>query len=145
MGLSFGNVDVNLPLTFNPSTTTHHLSGVKKESYMSRNQILANVEHQWSVGIVVNKSAGVTVGNKTIVKAGTPLTGNINKRETAFTKATTTATGVLLHDVDVTDGNNNGTLLMFGFVNLNRLESDVKALLTDTLKGTMGMIKFLEC
>lgn len=142
MGLSYGSIDVNLPLTFN---NTHHLSGVRKQEYAHRPQILANVEHQWSVGIVVNKSAGTTVGNRTIVKAGTPLTGDINNRTTAFTKATSSAVGVLLHDVDVTDGNNNGTLLMFGFVNTNRLDSDVKTLLTDTLKDTMNMIKFLDC
>lgn len=30
--------------------------------------------------------------------------------------------GVLLHDVDVTAGDDNGTLLIFGFVNINRLD-----------------------
>lgn len=142
MALSFGVVDYEgIPV----SMGVHHLSGVRKQSYMHRKQILANVEHQWSVGVVVNKSAGVDFEGKKIVKAGTPLTGNINERTTAFTKATSSAVGVLLHDVDVTDGNNNGTLLMFGFVNLNRLDEDVKTLLTDTIKSSIGMIKFLEC
>lgn len=138
-------LDYTDTLDVGTSLSGHHLSGIKKEEYGSRNQILANVEFQWSVGVVVNKSAGVAVGNKTIVKAGTPLTGSLDARTTPFTKATTSALGVLLHDVDVTGGNNNGTLLVFGFVNTNRLDSDVKTLLTDTLKGTMGMIKFLAC
>lgn len=127
------------------SLSGHHLSGIRKQEYMHRKQILANVEHQWSVGVVVNKSAGVDFKGKKVVKAGTPLTGSLDARTTAFTKATTSAVGVLLHDVDVTDGNNNGTLLVFGFVNTNRLDDDVKTLLTDTLKSSMGMIKFLAC
>lgn len=138
---------LNMPITTVPITTYPGMAryGVNLESFGIRKQILANVEHQWSMGIVVNKSAGVQVGDKVIVKAGTPMTGNINARTTAFTKATTSAEGVLLHDVDVTNGNNNGTLLMFGFVNTNRLDSDVKTLLTDNLKATMGMIKFVAC
>lgn len=132
----------SVPITMYPGHTQY---GIKHEQFGHRPQILANVEHQWSVGVVVNASAGVQVGNKKIVKAGTPITGSLDDRTTAFTKATSTANGVLLHDVDVTDGNNNGTMLVFGFVNTNRLDSDVKALLTDTVKASMGMIKFLAC
>lgn len=35
------------------------------------------------------------------------------------------AVGVLLHEVDVTEGTNNATVLVFGFVNLNRLDASV--------------------
>jgi hypothetical protein len=44
---------------------------------------------------------------------------------------------VLLHDVDVTDGNVNGTVLIFGFVNTNRLESDVQAKITSAVKTAL--------
>lgn len=128
-----------LPVTFSP------VHGINWEEFGIRKQILANVEFQWSVGIVVNKSSGVDMGDKKVVKAGTPMTGDLDKRTTAFTKATTTAVGVLLHDVDVTKGNNNGTLLVFGFVNTNRLDEDVKAMLTSGIKSSLGMIKFLAC
>lgn len=49
-----------------------------------------------------------------------------------FTAAYNTApVGVLLHDVDVTNGDDNGTLLIFGFVNINRLDTaTANALLT---------------
>lgn len=139
------SLDFSVPITFQPTDYGQVSSGIRKESYGMRNQILANVEHQWSVGVVVNKSAGVDMNGRKIVKAGTPLTGSLDKRTTAFTKATTTALGVLLHDVDVTDGNNNGTMLVFGFVNTNRLDDDVKTLLTDAIKTSLNMIKFLAC
>lgn len=140
------SLDFTTPITFHvPITMGQTSSGIRRESYGMRNQILANVEHQWSVGVVVDQSAGSVVGNRKIVKAGTPITGNLDKRTTAFTKATSAALGVLLHDVDVTEGNNNGTMLVFGFVNTNRLDDDVKALLTSGIKTSLNMIKFLDC
>ena len=43
---------------------------------------------------------------------------------------------VLLHDVDVTNGNANGTALIFGFVNVNRVESDVATAITTAIGAT---------
>ena len=127
-------------------------TGVRKETYGNTNQILFAVEHQVSMGVVVNKELGVAEGTKKVVKAGTPLTGNLDKRTTAFTAATagsstaaSNAVGVLLHDVDVTTGNANGTLLLFGFVNTNRIDATTKEKLTDTVKAAMPMIKFVAC
>lgn len=127
-------------------------TGVRKETYGNTNQILFAVEHQVSMGVVVNKELGVAEGTKKVVKAGTPLTGNLDERTTAFTAATagsstaaSNAVGVLLHDVDVTTGNANGTLLLFGFVNTNRIDATTKEKLTDTVKAAMPMIKFVAC
>ena len=127
-------------------------TGVRKETYGNMNQILFAVEHQVSMGVVVSKALGVAEGNKKVVKAGTPLTGNLDARTTAFTAATvgssteaSNAVGVLLHDVDVTTGDANGTLLLFGFVNTNRIDATTKAKLTDIVKKAMPMIKFVAC
>ena len=127
-------------------------TGVRKETYGNTNQILFAVEHQVSMGVVVSKELGVAEGTKKVVKAGTPLTGNLDVRTTAFTAATagssteaSDAVGVLLHDVDVTTGDANGTLLLFGFVNTNRIDATTKAKLTDTVKKAMPMIKFVAC
>lgn len=127
-------------------------TGVRKETYGNTNQILFAVEHQVSMGVVVSKALGVAEGTKKVVKAGTPLTGNLDARTTAFTAATagssteaSNAVGVLLHDVDVTTGDANGTLLLFGFVNTNRIDATTKAKLTDTVKVAMPMIKFVAC
>lgn len=127
-------------------------TGVRKETYGNTNQILFAVEHQVSIGVVVSKALGVAEGTKKVVKAGTPLTGNLDSRTTAFTAATagssseaSNAVGVLLHDVDVTTGDANGTLLLFGFVNTNRIDATTKAKLTKIVKAAMPMIKFVAC
>ena len=124
-------------------------SGITKTTLTAPTQILANVELQASVGCVVAKSAGVTVGNKTIVKAGTPVTGSLDALTTAFTAAVTTtgvsnAVGIILHDVDVTDGAANATLLIFGFVNKNRIDATTKAKITaEVVNALAGKITFL--
>lgn len=128
-------------------------TGIKKETYGSGNQILFAVEHQVSMGIVVDETVGVTEGTKKIAKAGTPITGNLDARETAFTAAvssgdtnkTSNAVGILLHDVDVTVGDNNGTILLFGFVNTNRIDDKTKAKITAEVKAALPMIKFVAC
>ena len=127
-------------------------TGVRKETYGNTNQILFAVEHQVSMGVVVSKALGVAEGTKKVVKAGTPLTGNLDARTTAFTAASagssseaSNAVGVLLHDVDVTTGDANGTLLLFGFVNTNRIDATTKAKLTNIVKAAMPMIKFVAC
>lgn len=128
-------------------------TAIKKEKFGSGNQILFAVEHQVSMGIVVDQSVGVTEGIKKIAKAGTPITGNLDARETAFTAAVTSgetsrtsnAVGILLHDVDVTIGDNNGAILLFGFVNTNRIDSITKAKITAEVKAALPMIKFAAC
>lgn len=124
-------------------------TGIKKETYSSGKQILFAVEHQVSMGIVVDQSVGVAEGTKKIAKAGTPLTGNLDARGTAFTAATTStdsnAVGILLHDVDVTVDDNNGAILLFGFVNTNMIDSTTKAKITADVKKALPMITFAAC
>lgn len=124
-------------------------TGIKKETYGSGKQILFAVEHQVSMGIVVDQSVGVTEGTKKIAKAGTPLTGDLDARGTAFTAATTStdsnAVGILLHDVDVTVDDNNGAILLFGFVNTNMIDGTTKAKITAEVKKALPMIKFAAC
>lgn len=123
--------------------------GIKKETLAAPQQILFNVQNQMSVSILVDKSmASVTVDGRKVVKAGTPLSGDLTARGTAFKAAadsTAPAVGVLLHDVDITDNNANGTLLIWGFVNLDRLDSATAALITANRKTELaGRIWFLK-
>lgn len=129
-------------------------TGIKKETYGSTNQILFNVEPQVSVGIVVDDSVQATANSlgKKIVKAGTPLTGDLTNRLIPFTAAkagsaseASDAVGVLLHDVDVTTGDANGTLLIFGFVNLDRIDETTQGKLTSYVKTALaGRVTFLK-
>lgn len=117
-------------------------SGISKTTMTAPRQILANVELQSSVGCIVPQALGVEVGDKKIAKAGTPIKIDLMNLQTAAAKAdgTTAMNAVLLHDVDVTKGNANGTALIFGFVNVNRVESDVATAIT-TAVGATGASK----
>lgn len=130
-------------------------TGIKKITGAAPVQILFDVQNQVSVSIVVDDGYSVTRDGRKIVPAGTPLSGSLTARNTAFVKAVDNtaesgasngkpATGVLLHDVDVTDGDTNGTLLIWGFVDLNKIDATTAALLTATRQGEMPSIKFLK-
>ena len=119
--------------------------GITTKKYGAPVQILANVEHQYSVGCSVPASMGVDVGDGLkIVKAGTPITIDLLDTSKAVIAATTTCNAVLLHNVDVTNVKTgaaaNGTALVWGFVNFNRVEDDVQTKLkamTDMGKVTL--------
>lgn len=122
------------------------INKVKKETFgRPDHQILFMTHPYAAVGVVVAASAGVTdeeTGRK-IVKAGTPLAGDLTDRITPFT-ASSTANGVLAHDVDVTLGDENGTLIIHGFVDLNKLEEDVVATATAAKDSLDGKVWFLK-
>jgi hypothetical protein len=112
--------------------------GITKSSFAGPKQILANVQLQSAVGCIVPQTLGVTVGSNKIAKAGTPIKIDLMNLQTAAQKAdgTVVMNAVLLHDVDVTKGNKNGTALIFGFVNVNRVDSDVATAITTALGAT---------
>lgn len=131
-------------------------SGITTAQFGAPTQILANVELQASVGCIVPQSLGVTVGTKKIVKAGTPININLTSTGTAV-KAPAAAivdpatpavpmNAVLLHDVDVTAGNANGTALYFGIVNENRVDSSVATLITaaKAIEGASPLVVFVK-
>lgn len=124
------------------NTKISHVSGAAPA------QILFNVQNQMSVGIKLAKNfAGAVVENgRKIVKAGTPLTGDLTNRSVAFTAAgDANAKGILLHDVDVTDSDANATLLIWGFVNLDRIDTTTRAKLTTAIQTYLsGKVTFLK-
>lgn len=122
-------------------------TGITKVSGAAPVQILFNVQNQMSVGIKLAKdfAGAVTENGRKIVKAGTPLTGDLTNRTANFTAAAGSAVGVLLHDVDVTEADANATLLIWGFVNLDRVDAATKALLTSEVKTSLaGKVYFLS-
>jgi len=120
--------------------------GITRNDLGNRSQILADVGNQSSVGCIVPQAMGVVVGNRRIAKAGTPIRVDLLNTQTPAVLATAAAgaamVGVLLHDVDVTNGNNNGTALLFGFVNLNHVDADVQALIA-TAVGSANVSKLV--
>ena len=117
-------------------------SGITATAATAPVQILLSIANQFSLGIVVSNATYVTEGGKKLVKAGTPLVGNLDARTTAFTVGAigtaASVKGVLLHDVEVTNGNANGTLLIQGFVNTNRIDTATKALLIAEIKTALN-------
>ncbi len=124
---------------------------IKTVAGTATKQILFATQPSMSVGVVVG-NAGVNADSegKKILKAGTPLKGSLEARGTAWTlsadsSGSNPAVGVLLHDVDVTAGNENGTALIFGFVDLNKVDSSVTALITTAAKTALaGKVTFIK-
>ena len=124
-------------------------TGIKTVTGAAPNQILFNVQNQMSVGIKLaqNFAGAVTIDGRKIVKAGYPLAGDLTARGTNFTAVgqNAPAVGVLLHDVDVTDGVANCSLLIWGFVNLDWVDSTTAALITSDVKTALaGKVWFLK-
>lgn len=122
---------------------------IKKTEAINTKQILFMTQPYAAVGVVVGNT-GVTAGEdgRKILKAGTPIAGDLTARTTAFTQAvdsgsgttTSNAVAVLVHDVDVTDGNANATALIFGFVDKNKLDATVKTLWTTAAISALGSL-----
>ena len=129
---------------------------VKTKYPKNPKQIMLADSQMVSFGVIIGNE-GVTADSngKKILKAGTPITGDIEARNTAFKKATSTtsgepsattsnAVGILLHDVDVTAGNENGTIVLFGFVDLDKLDAETFKLITADVKTALsGKVTFL--
>lgn len=113
-------------------------SGILKAdytTYTTPKQILADPSLQFSVGCLVPASIGVPA---TTVKAGTPIHVDLNDINTACEKVDNSAVfanAVLLHDVDVSNGLANGTALIFGFVDLNKVDTTTQNLLKIALSN----------
>lgn len=85
----------------------------------------------------------VTLATYGITATGTAADGDIITITYVAASAAVVANAVLLHDVDVTSGDANGTALYFGVVNINRLESSVQSLVTAGV-NTVGAVTFIN-
>ena len=113
-------------------------SGIIKEDYATPKQILADPSLQFSVGCLVPADIKNT-------KAGTPIYVDLSNINVACKKVDNTATfanAVLLHDVDVSNGQTNGTALIFGFVDLSKVDTTTQGLLKTAL-STDGATKLI--
>lgn len=129
-----------------------NVGGIKKVTATNVNSILFDFHDCVAVGVVVDKTNAdaETVDGRKILRAGTPLTGDLTARTTKFKKPTdaetsSNAVGILLHDVDVTDADANATLVLWGFVNMDRLSSKASGLITSNIKEALkNAIWFLK-
>lgn len=113
-------------------------SSIIKAEYTTPKQILADPSLQFSVGCLVPADIENT-------KAGTPICVDLSNINVACKKVDnneTFANAVLLHDVDVSNGQTNGTALIFGFVDLNKIDTTTQKLLKTAL-STDGATKLI--
>ena len=108
--------------------------------------LIANNSYMVTLGAqVTNTGVDADADGKKILKAGTPLAGDITKRGTAFTKTNgSSAVAVLMHDVDVTAGAENATIILAGCVDLLKLDTATKALVTSDVVSALPRIIFVE-
>lgn len=143
---------------------------VRTEGYNNANTILFCEEGKLAISVVVGNTGATVVDGRKILKAGTPMTGDLTARTTAFQKATTTegkagnltvgadggtielpepktsnAVGILMYDADVTDGEANAQIYLFGVVDMNKLDNTTAALITEEVKAALaGRIMFVK-
>jgi len=93
----------------------------KVGEYGTRKTILIGQESYYiALPVVVSGSANATI------KAGQPLVGDLEARDTAFTAGTSNAVGANLHDVVLdADGKGNATLVIAGCIDLLKVEASI--------------------
>ena len=95
----------------------------------------------FEIGVQVANTGVSTSNGKKIIPAGTPIGGTTSALTTrnAVLQVTNSssnganAQGVLRYDVDVTDGNANATMIVFGFIDESKcptIEATAKTALT---------------
>lgn len=122
---------------------------VKTATYGNEKQILIAPEVAVEIGcLVTNTGIDADAEGRKILKAGTPVGGGTNvlmNRQTVLTKQTgANAQGVVLHDVDVTAGQANATLVIEGVIDYEKVDEDVQALYTSTVLGAMPKITIMK-
>ncbi len=121
---------------------------IVKETYGApeKHILIANDSYMVTLPAII-KATGVSAGTdgRKVVKAGTPLYGDIEKRDTGFTVSAESGnpTCILLHDVDVTAGDENGTIVLAGCVDLLKLDASVKTAVASA-KANLPRIIFVE-
>lgn len=106
--------------------------------------LIAEDSFKVTLGAVIAATGAVTVDGKKIIKAGTPVKGDLKDRTTAFAKEADAPNAIVLHDVDVTNGANNGTIVVAGAIDLNRLDADAAELITATVEEKLPRIIFFK-
>lgn len=109
---------------------------MKSTTYVSSVNILIAPELAHTIGCIVgNTGVSADSEGRKIIKAGTPVGGStdvLENRQTVLSvtnsaESGATAQGIILHDVDVTAGNANATLIVAGVVDTAKIETPIVA------------------
>ena len=102
----------------------------KSQDYITGKQILAIPDHYVCVAhtFLNNDTAAITEDGRKVIKAGT-----------IYPKNDATAIGIVFSDMDVTDGDMTGAILVHGFVKTAALPVEP----ADTAKTALKQVTFL--
>lgn len=96
-------------------------------------QKVAATGNEVTVTAIKGGSGTIVIGNVVVVTPAVEGT------------AVSNAVGILQHDVDVTAGNNNGSLILRGEIDLNKVDTTTAALITAEVKTALiGRLLFLK-
>lgn len=73
-----------------------------------------------------------------------PEVGSISSYYEKTVNGTSNAIGLAHHDVDVTSGTANSGVIVFGFIDVSKLDSDVALMITDEVKSALKMVQFVK-
>lgn len=121
-------------------------NSITTKEFGNDKQILIAPELAFTIGALVGNS-GVDANSegRKIIKAGTPVgssTSVLTNRQTVLTVGGT-AQGVVLHDVDVTAGDTNATVVLEGTIDLLKLDSTTATALSSAA-GTLTKIRIMN-
>lgn len=108
--------------------------------YGNKKEILKFPDHYVALAVTVDDTGITAVNGKKIVPAGTIVGNGILTDETKLAKKAVTtggnsnAEGILLNDVDVTNGPASGAMVIHGFIKLSVLPASPAAEETAALK-----------
>ena len=97
-----------------------------KTTYGGEKEILKYSGHFVAVPVMVDSTSVMAENGKKVLKGGTIIGGKsasalTNREEAVTAKNSLEAEGVLLWDVDVTEGDAPGSMVIHGFVSLDKL------------------------
>lgn len=112
-----------------------------KTDYKSKKNVLLAPHLAFEIGVQVSNTGVSTTNGKKIIPAGTPIGGTtsvLSKRDTVLSVTNNSSTGanaqgVLRDDLDVTNGNANGTMIVSGVIDESKcptIDNTVKTALT---------------
>lgn len=117
-------------------------------TYGAPKQVLGIVPNKVAIGVLLNDTGVKADANgRKVIPAGTPVGGTdstlADEQAVLSVSNDANAQGVLEHNVDVTAGQGNGTLIVFGFVNEFRLPDGVTV--SDEAKTALnGKVTFFK-
>lgn len=109
----------------------------KVEEYKTPKNILIGQESYY-IALPVRVSGDANA----VIKAGQPLVGDLEARDTAFTAGTSSAVGANLHDVKLdSDGYGNATIVIAGCIDLLKLDASVATALKSANIAKLILVK----